>query len=165
MYLRHLHRTIFTACRKPDVVAICWTVPELTSLKEYSDTAFPSCLPCTTNKLHGQLIPERGWFLSVYSHSSAGEEMPGLVGTRRFIASVHKSPPADHSPRQLKQISILISHFTKLYFSIMFLIRLTLESVIFYIDITHWCWYIFTSGACSVSSPSHHQLFNDNGAK
>jgi hypothetical protein len=293
-------RRVLTACRKPNVVAICWTVPEL-SLNEYSNTAFPSCLPCTTNKLSSQLIHERRWFLSVYSHSSAGEEMLGLIGTRRFIANffiikpirctnfpnllrhetrnsymfravplpiirslftvnsalvchtglktafeqdsvpswscskavlkpvwhipvpsekwinsrwwaeelpetcrvscrskfgklvylvgfiikkfvtmhghmnvkkffianVHKSPPADPIPRQMKLFSILTSHFTKLYFSITFLIRLTLESVIFRIDITHWRWYtrIFTSGACSVSSPSHHHWFNNNGAK
>jgi len=86
MYLRHLHQTMFTACRKPSVVAICWAFPELTSFNEYNDTAFPSCLPCRTNKLHSQLIHERGWFLSVYTHSSAGEKMLGLVGIRRFIA-------------------------------------------------------------------------------
>jgi hypothetical protein len=87
---------------------MCWTVPELTSLNENSDKAFPSCLLCTTNKLHSQLIHERGWFLRVYGHSSADEEMLGLGGTRRFFANIHESPPVDHISRQMKQISIIL---------------------------------------------------------
>lgn len=154
IYLRNLGHTIFTACRKPNVVEICRTVPKLTSQNEYTDMAFPSCLHCRKNKIRSQLIHEREWLLSVYSHtvSQLVKKFPALSEQDGSLPSL----PADHIPRHRKLISILISLFTKLYFNTMFLIRLTLESVIFRIDITHRYWCIFTSGARSVSFPPHH---------